>query len=387
MPDKLMNKKEISEIKKQLTPENCAITRICGCYVDSEKNKKTEIVEAFLSLPEEERFKYFDLFRKTLSGTAGKNLLTMDFPLDAEMPGGGQHFLLKLRSSHLEDGELLEEFYNKIIDHYDYGENYLILLIHALYDIPGKASDNLDMFDASDEVFDYILCAVCPVKLSKAGLSYDAKENHFCSRIRDWMVEMPDRGFLFPAFHDRGTDIHSFLYYSKNSEDLHEHFVETVFGSSMPMTAKDQKETFNFVVEETLAETCDYQLVRNIHERLNEMVNDEQDSPEPLMLSKQEVRSLLESSGADHEKMEAFDHNFDEAVGAKASLLASNVMNTKKFEIKTPSVTIQVDPDCADLVETRIIDGRRCLVIGIDDQVAVNGISIAPTEMKDSKFS
>lgn len=387
MPDKLMNKKEISEIKKQLTPENCAITRICGCYVDSEKNKKTEIVEAFLSLPEEERFKYFDLFRKTLSGTAGKNLLTMDFPLDAEMPGGGQHFLLKLRSSHLEDGELLEEFYNKIIDHYDYGENYLILLIHALYDIPGKASDNLDMFDASDEVFDYILCAVCPVKLSKAGLSYDAKENHFCSRIRDWMVEMPDRGFLFPAFHDRGTDIHSFLYYSKNSEDLHEHFVETVFGSPMPMTAKDQKETFNFVVEETLAETCDYQLVRNIHERLNEMVNDEQDSPEPLMLSKQEVRSLLESSGADHEKMEAFDHNFDEAVGAKASLLASNVMNTKKFEIKTPSVTIQVDPDCADLVETRIIDGRRCLVIGIDDQVAVNGISIAPTEMKDSKFS
>lgn len=380
-----MNKKEISEIKKQFTPDNCAITRICGCYVDSEKNKKTEIVEAFLSLPEEDRFKYFDLFRKTLSGTVGKNLLTMDFPLDAEMPGGGQHFLLKLRNSHLEDNHLLEEFYETIIEHYDYGENYLILLIHALYDIPGKTSDNLDMFDASDEVFDYILCAVCPVKLSKAGLSYDAQENHFHNRTRDWMVEMPDRGFLFPAFHDRGTDIHSFLYYSKNSEDLHEHFVETVFGSPMPMTAGDQKETFNLLVEETLAETCDYQLVRNIHERLNELVKDAQENPEPLMLDKHEVRSLLESSGADHEKMEAFDHNFDEAAGSNASLLVSNVTNTKKFEIKTPSVTIQVDPDCADLVETKIIDGRRCLVIGIDDQVVVNGISIAPTEMNAVK--
>nr|DAM33973.1 MAG TPA: protein of unknown function (DUF4317) [Caudoviricetes sp.] len=48
-----MNKKEIAEIKKQFTPVNCTITRICGCYVDAEKNKKTKIKEAFLSLPEE----------------------------------------------------------------------------------------------------------------------------------------------------------------------------------------------------------------------------------------------------------------------------------------------------------------------------------------------
>ena len=168
-----MNKKEISEIKKQFTPDNCAITRICGCYVDGEKTKKTELTDAFLSLPEEERFKYFEIFRKTLSGTIGKNLLNMDFPTDSEMPGGGQHFLLKLRTSHLEDPNLLEEFYDKIIETYDYGENYLILLIHALYDIPGKSSDNLEMFDASDEVYDFILCSICPVKLSKAGLSYD----------------------------------------------------------------------------------------------------------------------------------------------------------------------------------------------------------------------
>ena len=127
----------------------------------------------------------------------------MDFPTDAEMPGGGQHSFLKLRTSHLEDQELLEQFYDKVIEHYDYGENYLILLIHALYDIPGKSSDNLEMFDASDEVYDYILCSICPVKLSKAGLSYDSEENCFKNRTRDWLVEMPDRGFLFPAFNDR----------------------------------------------------------------------------------------------------------------------------------------------------------------------------------------
>ncbi len=375
-----MNKKEISEIKKQFTPDNCAITRICGCYVDGEKTKKTELTDAFLSLPEEERFKYFEIFRKTLSGTIGKNLLNMDFPTDSEMPGGGQHFLLKLRTSHLEDPNLLEEFYDKIIETYDYGENYLILLIHALYDIPGKSSDNLEMFDASDEVYDFILCSICPVKLSKAGLSYDTAENCFRNRTRDWLVEMPDRGFLFPAFHDRGTDIHSFLYYSKNGEDLHESFVETLSGCTMPMTAGDQKETFHMLIEETLGETCDYTLVKNIHEQLTAMIEEKKDDPEPLALDKYQVRTLLEASGADSEKMEAFDYNFDETAGSKASLLVSNVANTRKFEIKTPVITIQVDPDCADLVETKIVDGRRCLVIGIDDNVTVNGISVTATE-------
>ena len=378
-----MNKKEVSEIKKQFTPDNCAITRICCCYVDGEKNKKAETSDPFLSLPEEERFKYFEIFRKTLSGTIGKNLLTMDFPLDSEMPGGGQHFLLKLRGSHLEDTELLEQFYDKIIDTYDYGENYLILLIHAMYDIPGRSSDNLELFDASDEVFDYILCSICPVKLSKAGLSYDSQENCFRNRPRDWIVEMPDRGFLFPAFHDRGTDLHSFLYYSKNAEDLHEAFVESLSGCNMPMTAKDQKETFNALIEETLGETCDYQLVRNIHEHLTDMLEEKADDPEPLLLDKQQVRRLLEESGADEEKMEAFDYNFDQAAGEKTALLVSNVASTRKFEVKTPVITVQVDPDCAELVETRIIDGRRCLVIGIDDNVLVNGIAVSATE-KDS---
>ena len=164
-----MNKKEILEIRKQFTPANCAITRICGCYVDHEKNKKLESKEAFLSLPEEEAFKYFDIFKKTLSGTVGKNMLNLEFPLEAEMPGGTQEFLLKLRDSRLEDDMLLDEFYDKVIATYEYAENYYIILIHAMYDIPGKTSDGLEMFDASDEVYEYLLMSICPVSLSKRG--------------------------------------------------------------------------------------------------------------------------------------------------------------------------------------------------------------------------
>ena len=214
-----MTKQEISEIKKLLTPKNCSITRICGCYVDGEKNKKTELRQAFLALPEEEMFKYFEILRKALSGTIGKNLLTLEFPLKSEEEGGTQEFLMRLKESKLKDDVLLEQFYDKIIENYEFVGNYLILVIHDVYDVPGKTTDGIEMEDASDEIYEYLLTCICPVELSKPGLSYDAAENTFRNRVRDWVVGLPDTGFLFPAFTDRSSDIHSTLYYTKNSEE------------------------------------------------------------------------------------------------------------------------------------------------------------------------
>ena len=366
-----MNKKEILEIRKQFTPANCAITRICGCYVDHEKTKKMESKEAFLSLPEEEAFKYFDIFKKTLSGTVGKNMLNLEFPLDAEMPGGTQEFLLKLRDSKLEDDMLLEEFYDKVIATYDYAENYYIVLIHAMYDIPGKSSDGLEMFDASDEVYEYLLMSICPVSLSKAGLSYNAEDNRIQDRIRDWIVDMPVKGFLFPAFNDRSTDLHSVLYYTKKSEDLQPEMIDQLLGAQMPMSADTQKETFQMIIEDTLGEDGDYETVRNIHETLNDLIEEHKEEPEPLSLDKTEMKKIFEQSGVDAEKMENFDRNFEENAGEKASLLATNIAETRKFNIETPDVVIKVNPDRADLVETRIIDGRQCLVIPVDEMTGL----------------
>lgn len=371
-----MNKKEIAEIKKQFTQERCAITRICGCYVDGEKNKKTELKEAFLSLPEEEMFKYFAIFRKALSGTVGKNLLTMEFPLASEEAGGTQDFLMQLRASSLKDENLLEEFYDKIIENYYSVENYLILLIHAVYDIPGKSSDGEEMFDASDEVYDHILCCICPVTLSKPGLSYDEESNAFHTRICDRVVNMPDIGFLFPAFHDRSTDVHSLLYYAAKPEELRMEFVESVLGCNLPLSAGDQKETFQTIVEETLGDACDYEVVKNIHEKLNEMIEEKKDEPDPVVLDRAEVKRLLEYSGVEEEKLSSFEEKYEEAAGTDTCFVASNVANTRQFEIKTPDVVVKVSPDRMDLVETKVINGRKCLVISLDNSVEVNGITV-----------
>lgn len=370
-----MNKKDISEIRRQFTPDNCTISRICGCYVDGEKNKKTQMKEAFLSLPEEEMFKYFDIFRKVLSGTVGKNLLNMEFPLDSEFAGGTQDFLLKLRDSQLNDDALLDAFYDKVISSYEYGENYLILVIHAAYDIPGKSSDNTEMFDASDEVYEYVLCAICPVNLSKPALSYNLQDNRFQDRIRDWIVEMPSLGFLFPAFNDRSTDLHNLLYYSKNAEQLNFHLIDQVLGCEEPISAGEQKEVFHSLIEDTLGDSCTYETVKIIHENLNELIEEHKDEPEPLVLDKEEVKYLFAKSGVEDDKLQDFDVHYDRAAGETATLMASNIVNARKFEIKTPDVVIKVNPERTDLVESRMIDGRQCLVIAVDDHVEINGIS------------
>ncbi len=372
-----MIKQEINEIKRLFTPNSCSITRICGCYVDGEKNKKTDFKEAFLSLPEEEIFKYFELLRKTLSGSIGKNLLNLEFPTDTELEGGTQEFLLKLRDSKLKDDALLEEFYDRVIGSYEYVGNYLILLIHDAYDVPGKALDGMTMDDASDTVFEYLLCCICPVALSKPGLSYDASLNEFHNRIRDWVVNMPETGFLFPSFNDRATDIHSTLFFNKNPEEPHSEFVEGILGCSLPLSAGSQKETFQTIIEETLGEDCEYEVVKNIHENLAEMIEEHKEIPEPLTLDKKEVKNLLEKSGVEEEKLKDFDALYDAAAGDDTALFVSNVASIRSFEVKTPDVVVKVNPDRADLVNTMMVDGRRCLVIEINDQVEVNGINVS----------
>ncbi|QOI66365.1 putative DNA compactization protein [Ruminococcus phage phiRM10] len=380
-----MNKKEVLEIRKQFTPTNCAITRIAGCYVDHEKIKKMESKSAFLSLPEEDAFKYFGIFRKTLSGSVGKNLLNLEFPTKQEMPGETQEFLMKLRKSKLEDDQLLEEFYDRIIESYNYGENYYIVLIHAMYDIPGRASDGTEMCDASEEVYEYLLCSICPVSLSKAGLSYHAESNCIQDRIRDWVVGMPDKGFLFPAFNDRSTDIHGVLYYTKKSEDLQQELIEQLLGARMPMSANTQKETFQMLIEDTLGEDGDYKTIRNIHDALNDMIEEHKEEPEPLQLDKADVRKVFEQSGVSSEKMESFDQNYEETAGEKTSLLAENITETKKFQIETPDIVIKVNPGRTDLVDTMVVNGRKCLVIAVDDSLEVNGIPVRTIERAENE--
>lgn len=371
-----MNKKETLEIRKLFMQESSCLSKICSCYVDYNKQKVCTMQEAFLSLAKDEALKYNDLFKATLSGTIGKNLLNMEFPTEQEFNGGTQEFLMKLRSSELKDDALLQEFYDRVITAFDYPENYYIILIYGNYDVPGRATDGAEMFDASDEVYQFLLCSICPVNRSKGGLSYLSDCNVIGERIRDWIVEPPMKGFLFPAFNDRGSDIHNVLYYSKNPEDTHPELIEQLLGSVTPMSPVSQKETFQSLLLDTLGEEADYEVVSSIHENLNEMIAETKNNPDPLTLSRSEMKNLFEISGVPEQELQDFDQKYEEIAGAKTKLLASNLTNTKKLSIETPDIVIKVNSDRTDLIKTQYIDGRQCFVITVDDHVEINGMNV-----------
>jgi len=374
-----MTRKELNEIKSQYTLEDCGILRLCGCYVDGERNKITQFNENFLNLPEEEKHKYFDIFKKTLSGTPGKNLIDMKFNVDAYADEGARTFLMNLRDSGLKDDRLLDEFYDRIINNYSYVGNYLILLINQVYDIPTVTTDNIEMEDASDEVYSYILCSICHVNLSKPGLGYDEEDNNFHDKKQNHMVDVPDVGFLFPAFNKRSADEDMTVFYTKDVSEFEDGLIDCLLDCVAPLPAKQQKETFTSLVSEAVGEEADLQVVKNIHANLEQIIEEKkQESPAPVMLDKNEMKNLLEKSGVKEEKLENFEEHFEMAAGEHGKLVASNVSSGKKFEVKTPDVVIKINSDKTDIVSTQVIDGRQCLVIQIDERLVVNGISVNP---------
>ncbi|MGN0143875.1 MAG: DUF4317 family protein, partial [Clostridium sp.] len=328
-----MRKKDILELKKRFKKDDCTFTKMCGCYVNGEKNIILKFNETFLNIDEDEFFKYLEIAKKTLSGTIGNNLLQLEFPFDAEEEGGKQYDLMMLKKSCLKDDALLDKFYNNIIDNYEYTGNFLILLFHDAYDVITKTTDNAKL-DESEEVFEYILCAICPVSLSKPGLSYLPDDNRIGARSRDWIVEPPANGFIFPAFIDRGSDIHSVIYYTKNARDTHPELMEGALGCSSKQTAAEQKDAFTNIIHNAVGSDDEQSnnLVMEIQDTLNTMIDDHNnihgDDAEPVILTNNAISDLLVESGVPEEISMKIEKSYTEEFG-ETPPVAENLIDNK----------------------------------------------------------
>lgn len=370
-----MNKKEIGELKKQFTITDNTLTCICGCYVDGEGTMKTTFHEAFPPLPEEEQFKYLDLFKKGLSGMVGKTLFDLDFSISQEQEEDGFHsLLLALRASKFKDETLLSSFYEQMMEQLDMDGNYLILLGRGVYDIPGKSADNETMFDASDDVYEYLLCILCPVKLSKPGLSYQETEGRFGPCPLNWAVDMPSTGFLFPAFTNRSTDIHSALLFVKNAKSYQSGLVEGLFGH-MPLIFGDtQKEAFAALLSDGLGEKCGFETVVSISGELMERL--EETGDEPGTLSCSELQGMLLEHGADMPDIESLSEQYEAYMQSPEPMLLSHLVGNKKTEIRTEEAVLQLSAERAETLITTTQQGRTYLMLPLDGEVTVNGVPV-----------
>ena len=309
-----MRKKDILELKKRFKKDHCTFTKMCGCYVNGEKNVLLKFRETFLNLEEDDYFKFLEIAKKVLSGTIGNNILELNFELNEEHINEKQLSFMKLKNSGLKDDALLDEFYNSIIENYDYTGNFLILLFHDAYDVITKTKDNAKL-DESEEVYEYILCAICPVELSKAGLRYFEEENSIKSRTRDWVVEAPSNGFVFPAFINRSTDVNSVMYYTKNAKDTHPELMENVLGCPSKQTNTEQKEAFNDIVRDALGpdeKKADH-FFMEIQESLNNKIEEHTD--EPIVLTNDVVQEILALSGVPDEITTKIEKSYSENFG------------------------------------------------------------------------
>lgn len=369
-----MNKKEAAEIKKTYSKDNTSISRICGCYVSAEGEILSKFARTFLALPEEEQFKYFEIFKKVLSGGFEKNLINIEYSTESELSGGSQYKMLKLRDSLLKDENLLDDFYDRVITSYDAtGTNYLILLIADAYDVPTKTSDGDDL-DDSDEVYQYILCALCPVKLSEPGLSYAEEKDEFHERKRDWIVQKPECGFLYPAFNDRSADVHAALFYTKNAKKLPEELMEELFDEENVLSAEEQKEAFLKTLEDTVSP--DYETAKNIYENIVKIGIEAAEEGKPPVFTQEELCGVIEESGVRTDDVKVFQKELASRAGKDATVAAGNLINNKMCEIKTAFMSIKADADEMENLETRDVDGRKCLVIPVEKIISVDGMVI-----------
>ena len=424
-----MNKKEILELKRRFKKDEATFTRLVGCYVDGNHNKICNFGSKFLTLEEEEYFKYLDIANKALSGTYGNNLLDLSFPLEEEEVGGRQQILMALRETKLEDEALLNTYYDLVIDTYDHPGNYLILLYHDTYDVMTRTTDSINL-DESEETYSYLICAICPVDLSKPGLGYLENEQRIGNRVRDWVVGAPDTAFLFPAFNDRSTDIHSCLFYTKNTKEPHSEFMTNGLGCGVERTATEQKMAFHSIVRNALGAEAEgtEDMLLDIQQNLSYMIEEYEethDEEDIFVLDKDTIGKLLEESNVPEEKAQKIEKSVEEAFGDKppaaenvidAKALVQNEIRLEKKEMEDQivvlnqqlsekntelaerttqlqekqeeidnymaetrnyDVVLHVKPEKANQIHSSVIDGKKCIVIPMDEneQATINGIN------------
>lgn len=374
-----MNKKDIGRIKRRLNLEKHNITCLRACYVNRQGEIISSFTRALQGMGREEGEKYLSLFKKILSGNPGQNLLDMDFTPEQVMESREHQLLSALRDSALRDEDIVQYFFQQVRSSFRPEDHYLILLLHDGYDLPpahqeeGNAADEI-----STEVFHYILCAVCPVKLTKPALCYDAAGNDFRSREADWVVSPPEVGFLFPAFEERAANIYRCLYYTRDTSVHQEDLISALFNIPLPMPADTQKEIFQSMLQDTLQEDCRYEIIQAVHDQVLEKIEEQKTEKiqEPLTINKWDVTDVLKECGVPEEKAQAFQEKYDEQFGSQARLTAAAVIPPRQFQLRTPNVVIRVSPDRSDLVETRIIDGHPYILIRAEEGVEVNGVNV-----------
>lgn len=372
-----MNEKEIAELRRRYRSDRTNIRRIFGCFVNEKKEIISEFEQSLGSMSEDDADGMLSVLKKVLTGAQGCNLHEIEFSTAEVNESEDYRLIFKLREDKLADAAQRSELYAKVVASLELEGNYMILMAHDSYDVFDYGADGEKDIE-SNTVFSYIVCAICPVKAAKQTMSYYIPGKCLRSIGADTLIARPELGFVFPTFDDRKANIYKTLYYTKSTEDSHDAVVGALFGAELPMPAAEQKQTFGQILEDTVGDECSLRVVRSVHAQLEHKLEEHKNekNPEPCVINSSEAGEMLRYCGVDDERVEAFEKKFDESFGENSSVSVSNIKARKKLEVKTPEISIKVENGENDLVEARVIDGTKYILIRADNGATVNGINV-----------
>ena len=376
-----MTEKEIKELRRRFNAEKTNMTTVRGCMINEKKEIVTRFTQSITLSAPEESAKLMAIMKKCLSGSRGTNLIDIVFRTEQVVKSEEHELLMRLKTSALKDEEAVEALYAKIAENYVTDSKYIVLLSSESYDVFGYHEDGKRKED-SDWTYSYIICAICPMKTTKPELSFITYDNAFKTVSPSSVISSPNAGFLFPAFDNRAENIYNALFYARDTHGGYDELIDALFKTEPPMPAAVQEETFADCLRETVGKEYGIDIIRAVHEQIEEVLEEhkisrEEDEPE---LSRENIAHMLKNGGAEDSAVEAFERKYDEEFGSDAMIKPQNIVNTRRFEVETPDVTIRVNPQRRDLVSTRIIDGTKYILVRAAEGVCVNGVDIDISE-------
>lgn len=352
-------KKDLAELKKRITIDDSTFTQVHGCYIDSDKNIITKFSKSFATMEDDETFKYLEIVKKVLSGKYGNAVLNLPITDD-----NSKKSLKAIVNSGLKQDSITDTFYQQIIDSYDYNGNYIILLFHDSYDIITRTRDN-SALDESEEVFEYILCAICPVSLSTPGLSYYKNNNEISTRIRDWVVGTPDTGFVYPAFENRTSDEDSLLFYNRKPALPHIELAQIAFGCGCKMTSAQKKNRFNDIIHSSLGEYQDnLPTYKALTDHLLEDIEYQKDNNESLEIKKDTIKYLFNGGTIADQDIKDIEDVFEESFDSDTVML-SEITNQSELEKISETISAMALLQIAK-EELQRLDGDKHIIQDIE---------------------
>lgn len=376
-----MRPEDIRRIRKRIDGTLSNFRSIYGCYVNAAGETVAKMEIPVLDMETEEREMYAALLKKVLSGKQDRNQISIEIPSDKVESSDEHKLLMALRQTQLRDEGMRDMLFDRIIESLDMdSESYVIFLAADTYDLRTKDVKDEEWSEESNEQFEYFLCAICPVKTSKAALQYRPGQQEFRGISTGTLLAAPALGFMFPALDEGGADIYQAQYYTRSAADNHGELITALFAvENPPMAADVQKETFNFTLAESLGAECSLDVVTSLQAKLSaraEAVREESPSAVAEVYI-EDIEDMLSDKGVSDSSIKEFTESVGKRFDGAGSFNIGNLIQKRSFEVKTPETRIVTDPDNALRIKTRKIDGITYILVPAGESVTVNGVEIS----------